>query len=222
MSLKLSKPILYLITRGAGDSTTTPETDQFRQILVQVSSAVSAGIQLIQLREKQLTTRSLFELTKRAVELARGTTTKILVNDRADVARAALADGVHLTTQSLDAVTIRKTFGAEFIIGVSTHSLAEAQSARDGGADFVVFGPVFVTASKEKYGAPLGLKQLAQVAEELSPFPVLALGGVRMDNAATCLRSGASGIAGITLFGKPEQFFSIVSTFNERLRRVVR
>src|SRR5215831_1930977 len=130
MTLQLSKPILYLITRGASDSATTPETVQFREILSQVSSAVSAGIQLIQIREKQLTTRCLFELTNRAVELARGTTAKILVNDRADVATAALANGVHLTTQSLDAATIRKTFGAEFVIGVSTHSLAEARSAR--------------------------------------------------------------------------------------------
>lgn len=201
MRFDLSKPIRYLITRGASTETTTPESPEFRHILAQVSAAVAAGLELIQLREKRLTARVLFELSERSAALTLGSETRLLVNDRADVAAAAGADGVHLTTQSIDAATIRRTFGGDFLlIGVSTHSLAEAEVAKEDGADFVVFGPVFATPSKENYGLPSGLAKLEGVAKELAPFPVLALGGVDVTNARECLRAGASGIAGIRLF----------------------
>jgi len=205
VKLELSRPILYLITRGATDNTTTPASPAFQHILLQISAAVTAGVPLIQLREKRLTTRVLFELTERAVQLTRKTATRILVNDRADVARAAGADGVHLTSQSIDVKSIRKTFGKGFLIGASTHSSAEARAARDAGADFIVLGPIFPTASKEKYGPALGLDKLTEVAQELTPFPVLALGGIGFQNARDCLRAGAAGIAGISLFNDPER-----------------
>jgi thiamine-phosphate pyrophosphorylase len=209
MMLNLSKPILYLITRGATDETSTPESAEFHQILLQISAAVTAGIPLIQIREKRLTSRVLFELAARAADLTRGTATRVLVNDRADIAAGARADGVHLTTQSLEASIIRKTFGNEFLIGTSTHSLAEAEAAKDGGADFIVFGPIFESFSKKKYGPPVGVEALTTVAREVKPFPVLALGGISVNNAKECLRAGASGIAGIGLFGDPERLRSI-------------
>jgi thiamine-phosphate pyrophosphorylase len=210
MKFDLSKPILYLITRGASTETTTPESPEFRQILAQVSAAVAIGLELIQLREKRLTARVLFELSEQSVARTRGSTTRLLVNDRADVAAAAGADGVHLTTQSIDAATIRRTFGKDFLIGVSTHSLAEAEVAKEDGADFVVFGPVFATPSKERYGPPTGLAKLERLAKELAPFPVLALGGVDVTNARDCLRAGASGIAGISLFQEPDRISEVV------------
>ena len=198
--LNLPRPILCLITRGATADTTTADDLTFQEILRQVSAATAAGINLIQIREKKLHARVLFELTKRAVELAAGTSTRILVNDRADIAAGAGAAGVHLPTRSLDAATIRKTFGADFLVGVSTHSLAEARAARDGGADFAVFGPIFETASKTEYGPPIGLENLKNAARQLASFPLLALGGVSLETAGDCLRAGASGIAGISLF----------------------
>jgi thiamine-phosphate pyrophosphorylase len=204
MPLLLPKPILYLITRGATAEATTSASEHFQDILDQVSAAVAAGIQLIQLREKRLTARVLFELTARAAEITRGTSTRLLVNDRADIAAGAGADGVHLTTRSLEPQIVRRTFGDDFLIGASTHSLAEGTNARDGGADFVVFGPIFPTPSKEGYGPPRGVSSLADVASELSPFPVLALGGISIENARECLRAGASGIAGISLFQTAE------------------
>jgi thiamine-phosphate pyrophosphorylase len=203
MSLLLSRPILYLITRGVTTEATTSNSEEFQDILIQVSNAVTAGIQLIQLREKRLTARALFELTARAAEITRRTNTRLLVNDRADIAASAGADGVHLTTRSLEPETVRRTFGDDFLIGASTHSLAEATNARDGGADFVVFGPIFPTPSKAEFGPPLGVDCLAEVASRLVPFSVLALGGISIDNALECLRAGASGVAGITLFGDP-------------------
>ncbi len=204
MSLNLSKPILYLITRGATAETNTPSSGPFQEILHQVSAAVAAGIPLIQLREKNLTARVLFELTERVMAIVRGTATKVLVNDRADIAAGAGAEGVHLTVRSLEVNVVRKTFGPDLLIGVSTHSDIEARLARDAGADFVVFGPVFPTRSKKDYGPPLGIGKLSEVVHELAPFPVLAIGGVSKDNAGECLRAGASGVAAITLFTEPE------------------
>ena len=204
MSLNLSKPILYLITPGATPEATARSSEEFQEILHQVSAAVGAGIQLIQLREKNLTARVLFELTERVMEIVCGTATKVLVNDRADIAAGAGADGVHLTTRSLEADVIRRTFAPNFLIGVSTHSHVEARRARDAGADFVVFGPIFPTQSKKEYGPPLGIGKLSEVAHELAPIPVLAIGGVSNDNAGECLRAGASGVAAITLFREPE------------------
>jgi thiamine-phosphate pyrophosphorylase len=96
------------------------------------------------------------------------------------------------------------TCGAEFVIGVSTHSVEEARAARDGGADFVVFGPIFSTESKLAFGPPQGLDKLRDVTLALKGFPVLAIGGITLDNIATCLSAGASGVAGITLFNNPD------------------
>ncbi len=211
MKLDRSKPILYLITRGASTEATTPNSPEFQQILDQVSAAAAAGVDLIQLREKRLAARVLFALTEQAVDRAHGSNTRVLVNDRPDVAAAAGADGVHLTAQSIDAAIIRRTFGDNFLIGASTHSLNEAVTAKAGGADFVVFGPVFATASKEKYGAPVGLGKLEEVAEKLAPLPVLALGGIDGANAHDCLRAGASGIAGISLFQAPALIREVVA-----------
>lgn len=136
----------------------------------------------------------------RAARLTNGSDTRLLVNDRADIARAAGADGVHLTTRSLEARVVRRTFGEDFLIGVSAHSLAEASDARREGADFATFGPVFDTPSKRAYGQPTGLVALEEAAHALSPFPLLALGGITLDNARDTLRAGAHGLAAIRLF----------------------
>jgi thiamine-phosphate pyrophosphorylase len=222
MTLNLSRPILYLITRGATTETTTPESEEFQGILRQVSAAVSAGIQLIQIREKHLTARVLFELTAESVNIARGSSTRVLVNDRADIAAGAGADGVHLTTRSLNPDVIRKTFGAKFLIGVSTHSLDEARAAYRQSADLAVFGPIFHSPSKAKYGPPVGLGTLAKAAHELTPFPLLALGGISLGNVNECLLAGAGGIAGISLFSKPETLRNTVETIEEISRTDLR
>jgi len=202
MSPKLSglqTPLLYLITSGETNAQTTPATEDFQNILRLVEAAVAAGIDLIQIREKQLSAKVFHQLSSNAAAITRGSSSKLLVNDRADIATAAGADGVHLTSTSLPPDVIRRTFGADFLIGVSTHSLEEATSAGRSGADFIVFGPVFDTASKRQYGEPVGLEKLRQVSLNLAPFPVLALGGVTVANAADCIQAGAAGIAAITM-----------------------
>jgi thiamine-phosphate pyrophosphorylase len=172
---------------------------------------VAAKIDLLQIREKQLRVNVLYKLSASAAKITRGSATRLLINDRSDVAFAVRAQGVHLTTQSLPADVVRRTFGDDFLIGVSTHSLEEAEIARRSGADFVVFGPVFSTPNKGQYGEPQGLRSLEKVASALSPFPVLALGGVMTNNVAECIRAGARGIAAIRMFNDPSGVRQVVS-----------
>jgi len=210
MPLNLRYPIIYLITSGVMRSDSSPASKDFQETLTLVRAATRAHISLIQLREKSLPARTLYELAAQCVEITRGTETRLLINDRADIARAAGADGCHLTTHSIEANVIRRTFGADFLIGVSTHSLAEAQSARDEGADFAVFGPVFDTLSKRAYGPAVGTQSLSNVAKTLNPFPIIALGGITLENAAKVLNAGAKGVAGISLFSDPRSIESTV------------
>src|SRR5262249_26657450 len=121
------------------------------------------------------------------------------------------ANGVHLTTKSIDAATIRRTFGGDFVIGASTHSVEEARAAKEGGASFAVFGPVFDTSSKREYSAAVGVAELANVTRKLGNFPVLALGGLTMENFTLCLNAGASGIAGISLFNRSHELKKIAA-----------
>lgn len=196
----LQPPIIYQITSGTTTAKTTPEDPRFLSILASVRAAVDAQVSLFQIREKALSARVLYELTVRAAEITRGTTTRLLVNDRSDIARAAGTDGVHLTSQSLPANVVRETCGPDFLIGVSTHSREEVVAAREAGADFVVFGPVFDTESKRAYGEPQGLDKLRAVTGEVVGFPVLAIGGINRENMESCYEAGASGVAAIRMF----------------------
>lgn len=200
MPLQLQEPITYLISSGQTKYQTTPASEDFARLLNLIRAAVAAHVGLIQLREKNLSARALYELTLRAAEITRESKTRLLVNDRADIASMAGADGVHLTSHSLDTHIVRRTFGREFLIGVSTHSLSEARAAREGGADFAVFGPIFDTPSKRPYGLPLSLTKLSEAVHTLSPFPLIAIGGITRGNARDVLSAGASGIAAIRLF----------------------
>jgi thiamine-phosphate pyrophosphorylase len=192
------------------EAASNPASEDFRRILALIRAAVEARVELVQIREKNLHARTLYELTARAAAITRGSRTRLLVNDRADIARAAHADGVHLTTRSLPASIIRRTFGGDLLIGVSAHSLPEALDARAGGADFATFGPVFETPSKRAYGPPAGLAALAGAARRLAGFPLIALGGLTRENAPDALRAGAGGVAAIRLFDDPRSLSATV------------
>lgn len=157
----------------------------------------------IQIREKDLEARLLLELVRFAVAETRAAGARVLVNDRLDVALAANAGGVHLGENSLplEAVTAwRRSAGlADFLIGVSCHSLESARSAARGGADYIFFGPVFATPSKAAFGPPQGIDRLREVCAAIA-IPVLAIGGIRAENMQTCITAGAAGIAAMRLF----------------------
>jgi thiamine-phosphate pyrophosphorylase len=161
-------------------------------ILSFVSAAVRDGVDLIQIREKDLDARDLYELVCRVRDAAAGTATKVLVNDRLDVAIAAKIDGVHLPANGLPIERVRPLVR---MLGCSTHTTEEAVRAERGGADFVIFGPIFETPGK----TPVGIGALRDVAAAVR-IPVLAIGGIRHENTPEVLHAGAAGIAAIRLF----------------------
>ena len=187
-------------------------------LLPHLKAAAEAGVDLIQLREKDLATRPLLELVKSSVEAIRGTKTRIVVNDRLDVAIAAGAHGVHLGGRSAPPEVIRRHVPEGFLVGVSCHSIQEALKAEAGGADYILLGPIFDTPSKRQYGPPLGLNKLSEVANRLR-IPVLALGGITVDRVRLCLDAGATGIAGIRLFQESPSPADRVGGMCEQFRR---
>jgi thiamine-phosphate pyrophosphorylase len=217
---------------------------QERQLLAKIGECAAAGVDLIQLREKDLSTRALEELAGKAVAALGNSATRLLINSRTDVALACGADGVHLPANDLPASEVRAVItrsaltrnavarnaltrnalalagaGAPVvylpIIGVSAHSVAEVASAEAHGADFAVFAPVF-----EKGGAvnSEGLEQLRQICHRgesaQPPLPVLALGGITLENARQCVEAGAAGIAAIRLF-QQNDVHALVKTLRE-------
>jgi thiamine-phosphate pyrophosphorylase len=188
------RPLLCYVTDRRSTSAENP--------LPLIEQAIAAGVDLIQIREKDLAPRSLLSLVEAAVARAQGTATRILVNDRLDVALAAGADGVHLPGHGFPAAEVRRAY-PELLIGASCHNLDELHAAEAGGADFAVYGPVFAPLSKLAERPPLGVEKLAEAARAVK-FPVLALGGITLENAGECLRAGAAGLAAITLFQKSD------------------
>lgn len=202
---------LYYIT----DRGQFPGTEQSRRarLLEKIVEAARAGVDYIQLREKDLPTRDLEILAREALTVIRKNSnpsanrspTRLLINSRPDVAIANNAHGVHLRSDDINALEVRRIWAAAAdeasktipVIAVSCHTFAEIRAAQQNGADFAVFGPVF-----EKKDAPAtppsGLEALRQACE--CKIPVFALGGVSLENAAACVKAGVAGIAAIRLF----------------------
>jgi thiamine-phosphate pyrophosphorylase len=220
-------PILCYVTDRKGLA--SGDKDESQALVRRVAAAAAAGVDWIQIREKDLSGKELSSLTRDAVWQTKqvndrkGNASRILVNDRLDVALGERAGGVHLGEYSLPAHDVCKWLDAgldlderdKFLVGVSCHSVQAAVSAGRGGADYIFFGPVFATPSKVQYGAPQGLQRLAEACSAVT-IPVLAIGGITLDNASDCLAAGAEGVGAIRLFQDTEKLAALVSELRAR------
>jgi thiamine-phosphate pyrophosphorylase len=179
---------------------THSQTLVVESLLDAIARNVAAGVTWIQIREKDLSARALFDLVEAACKLPRPQASKILVNSRLDVALAAGVDGVHLPSGSPPPSAWRTVVPAGFLMGVSCHSVDDVLQAEAEGAGYAVFGPVFPPRSKTaRTGGLPGLEGLRRATSAVR-IPVLALGGVTKENAASCISAGAAGVAGISFF----------------------
>jgi thiamine-phosphate pyrophosphorylase len=223
----MQKPDGQAILCYVTDRPSLPQTarnDPFSSLRSKIASAIAAGTDWIQIREKNLPARDAAELLRAALASTllpaaaapagaadlRTPRTRILINDRLDVALVGNADGVHLGENSLPVAEATRLLhdlqksSSAFLTGASCHSLASARAAESDGADYLFFGPIFSTPAKAAFGQPQGLPRLREVCRAVK-IPVLAIGGVTAQNAAACLNSGASGIAAIRLFQESSQ-----------------
>ena len=223
-------PLLCYVTHRHGLPVANP-ADSIEALTRKIAEVAAAGIDWVQIREKDLPARELASLTRQALRIAAkssaesSSATRVLVNDRLDVAIAERASGVHLGEKSLPVAEAKRLVESaqrklavdpSFLIGVSCHSLEAAKAAERDGADYIFFGPVFPTPSKQQFGPPQGIQSLQQVCRTVS-VPVLAIGGVTLDDAASCIHAGAAGVAAIRLFQDALDPISAV----DRLRQVV-
>jgi thiamine-phosphate pyrophosphorylase len=198
LSPALKTPLVCYVT----ERKSLGEGDGGEGVLGKIRAAGAAGADWVQIREKDLCGRELLGLAREAV--AGQGSARVIVNDRLDVALAAGAAGVHLGQQSLRAQDVVRwcragNAVADFLVGVSCHSLEEAREAESAGASYLFFGPVFDTPSKRGMGKPQGGGRLAEICRCVA-IPVVAIGGVNEQNAGECIRAGAAGVAAIRMF----------------------
>ncbi len=199
---------VYVITdrRTAGD----------RSLLDIVQAAIRGGATVVQLREKEASTRAMIELGQALLEITRAAGIPLIVNDRVDVALAIGAEGVHVGQDDMPAAMARRLIGPDRILGVSARTVEEAIQAQRDGADYLGAGDVFGTPTKPDAGAPIGVEGLARIARAVS-IPVVAIGGVTPRNASAAIEAGAVGVAVISaVVGAPDP-----EAAARRLREVV-
>jgi thiamine-phosphate pyrophosphorylase len=202
-------PLLCYVT-DRRSLTEANRQDSLAALTEKIVELIVAGIDWIQIREKDLSAAELASLTRHSLHAAarRSSPTRILLNDRLDVALAELAHGVHLGEKSLPVAEAKRLVDSgvhqqaavdSFLVGISCHSPEAAQEAQRDGAHYIFFGPIFATPSKAQFGTPQGTQRLEQVCRAVS-IPVFAIGGITLENAELCLAAGAAGIAAIRFF----------------------
>ncbi len=186
-----------------------------------IEDALKGGLQALQLREKDLSVRQLYATACRLRELTSRYGARLFVNDRLDVALSVEADGVHLAGTSIPPRAVQRVTGGKMLIGVSAHTLEEAIEAEREGADFLTFGPVYKTPSKKKYGPPVGIEKLKEVAEKVS-IPVFGVGGIKIEKVSEVLKSGAQGVALISAILSSDNIEEETSKFITSVEGVLR
>jgi len=185
----------------------------------QVGRLIAGGATFIQLREKHASPRDFFEAAKPAIEIARKNNVMIIINDRVDIARALGADGVHLGQDDLPPNAAREVLGPDAIIGFSTHSVEQAIDAAGLPIDYIAIGPIFETKTKENPDPIVGLDGLAEVKKNIGNIPLVAIGGIDLDNVLDVLAAGADSIALVSaIVGDP----ALISAKTAQLLNIVK
>jgi thiamine-phosphate pyrophosphorylase len=166
-------------------------------IISDVEKAVSAGVRIIQYRNKNGETRRMYDEALLIKELCAGTKARLIINDRIDIALAVNADGVHIGRDDMPYGEARRLLGIDKIIGVTVHNVSEAQEAEGWGADYLGVSPIFATGTKADAGAPCGTGVLAEIRRACG-IPVVAIGGINLDNADSVIEAGADMICAIS------------------------
>ncbi|MCP4230639.1 MAG: thiamine phosphate synthase [bacterium] len=179
-------PKLYLVT--------DPELTLGRTVFEIVEAAVEGGVTTVQLREKTASTRELIEKAEQLRDFLRDRGVPLIINDRADVALAVGADGLHVGSNDMPYHTAREILGPDAIIGVSVETLAEAKVMSGIGIDYFGVSPIFATGTKPDHAPPLGLDGLRKIRESV-PEPLISIGGIDAENAAGVFAAGSDGIA---------------------------
>jgi thiamine-phosphate pyrophosphorylase len=182
----------------------------------QVSRLCAGGAQLVQLREKHLSPREFYREAEAALRVARECGLRLIINDRVDIALALSADGVHLGQDDLKPEDARRLLGQDAVIGFSTHNLEQARAALLMPVDYIAIGPIFATSSKENPDPVVGLEGLARVREAVGSLPpLIAIGGINVENAREVIAAGADSVAVIgTLLSEPAKI-------EERMRQML-
>jgi len=196
--MPIARPAICVITRGRGAA----NSRERGALLARLASAAAAGATMIQIRERQFADRELLDFAREGVEAVRPHGSIVTLNERIDIALAAGAGGVHLKSNSPSVSDVRRIVPAEFLVGRSVHSVEEAvTTAAAGGCDYLLFGTVFPSASKPADHPIAGIDALERVCRSVS-LPVMAIGGICVERARALARSGAAGIAAISLFAE--------------------
>jgi thiamine-phosphate pyrophosphorylase len=208
---RFTLPKLYAITDARLSALTHAE--QLRRLS-------EGGATLVQLREKHASPREFYREAGAALRVARAHGVNVIVNDRADIALALKADGVHLGQDDLDPASARRLLGDDFIIGYSTHDLSQLEAAARLPVNYVAFGPVFPTRTKENPDPVVGLELLSRARAALDPaLPLVAIGGVTRENARAALAAGADSVAVVgALLSEPTEIARRTREFLDDLR----
>jgi thiamine-phosphate pyrophosphorylase len=205
-------PLIYCVTNLIGGAS-RQAPDAFLQLLLH------SGVDLIQLREKAASDHLAFSWLQSLLRARKRGGPGILINTRMDMAAAAGADGIHLSSAAIPVSRVRDCLGSGFLIGKSVHSLQEAVRSCEDGVDYLFFGPIFETPSKAQWGAPQGLMKLREVCRSV-PLPVFGIGGIHPGNASAVIEQGACGIAAIGWFQKDDDPAARVRELARALGRI--
>jgi len=211
--MSLERPVICVVTRARGLRGSQEQSSLLRRL----AAAMQAGASMIQVRERHMDDRGLLSFVRELIGLSTGTTCKVVVNDRADIALAAGAHGVHLKSDSVSVADARRVMPAGALVGRSVHSATEAAAvASAGGCDYLIFGTVYPSSSKAEDHPVAGVEALDRVARSVR-LPVIAIGGINAARASQVREAGAAGVAAISFFSEAPDIASAV----QELRRAL-